>query len=382
MKILISITAKYNILSILILYLVLLTIALLYPFDFDFKKNNAKWLKIINGIEFEQKGQIISEGGTNDLYEMLTRGEGLTLEVWVKPFNTSQYGPARILSYSINPYFRNFTLGQSKDSLVMRLRTEMTDLNGIHPHIEVENAFVAKEILHIIVTYNYSQECVYINGQRRKCDNTLKGNFSNWDSSHKLVIGNEATGDRPWLGRIFYAAIYNRALNSKEINNKYETRLHKENCSNIKASSGSPKPVVCYLFNEKKGVQIANSGEKSLHLNLYIPNKLPRNETILNLSPIKTLKGTIHIRDIILNIFGFMPLGFLLHRLLNFNFQLYFKTISIVLIIGLTLSFGFEFLQHFLPTRISSIVDVFTNMIGLTFGIVIEKYYSMLITHK
>jgi VanZ family protein len=39
-------------------------------------------------------------------------------------------------------------------------------------------------------------------------------------------------------------------------------------------------------------------------------------------------------------------------------------------------------LQHFLPTRISSIVDVFTNMIGLTFGIVIEKYYSMLITHK
>ena len=92
------------------------------------------------------------------------------------------------------------------------------------------------------------------------------------------------------------------------------------------------------------------------------------------MSQIKNLNNTINIKDIILNIVGFIPFGFLLHRLIKFKFQFYFKTILTVMIIGLSFSLGYEVLQHYLPTRHASIIDIFTNMIGLSLGIAIDKF--------
>ena len=41
--------------------------------------------------------------------------------------------------------------------------------------------------------------------------------FNNWDKDHTLLLGNEATGDRPWQGCIIRAYIANRALTQKEV---------------------------------------------------------------------------------------------------------------------------------------------------------------------
>ncbi|GAG45344.1 unnamed protein product, partial [marine sediment metagenome] len=41
----------------------------------------------------------------------------LTFEVWCRPANTVQKGPARIVSYSKNASYRNFTLGQAGGKL-------------------------------------------------------------------------------------------------------------------------------------------------------------------------------------------------------------------------------------------------------------------------
>ena len=136
------------------------------PFNFDFNKNNSKWLQTKNGIRFDQKGQIISKGSTYGLYQKLTKGDGLTLEVLIKTYNIVQNGPARILSYSRDFSLRNFTLAQSKDKLVMRLRTDETDSNGITPHVEVSGLFEANKTYHIVMTYNFERECIFIKGYR------------------------------------------------------------------------------------------------------------------------------------------------------------------------------------------------------------------------
>lgn len=41
--------------------------------------------------------------------------------------------------------------------------------------------------------------------------------FDNWDKDHMLLLGNEATGDRPWQGCIIKAYIADRALTQKEV---------------------------------------------------------------------------------------------------------------------------------------------------------------------
>ncbi|MCI0515239.1 VanZ family protein [candidate division KSB1 bacterium] len=42
-------------------------------------------------------------------------------------------------------------------------------------------------------------------------------NFSNWNENYRLVIGNEATDDRPWTGILYELAIYDRTLTAEEV---------------------------------------------------------------------------------------------------------------------------------------------------------------------
>ena len=48
---------------------------------------------------------------------------GITIEVWIKPLNNTQSGPARIVSFSKDSADRNFTFGQSADKWDQRFRT-------------------------------------------------------------------------------------------------------------------------------------------------------------------------------------------------------------------------------------------------------------------
>jgi hypothetical protein len=74
-------------------------------------------------------------------------------------------------------------------------------------------------------------------------------NFRNWDPRFSLQIGNEATGDKPWLGKIFLAALYNRALLADEITRHFQAGFS----SLEKGSSEQVAPVALYTFNEDTG---------------------------------------------------------------------------------------------------------------------------------
>jgi glycopeptide antibiotics resistance protein len=44
----------------------------------------------------------------------------------------------------------------------------------------------------------------------------------NWDEDYHLLIGNEATLDRPWQGQVFRVAVFDRALGDAEIQARYQ----------------------------------------------------------------------------------------------------------------------------------------------------------------
>ena len=127
----------------LIFYVIFLSIILLWPFNFTFfeKKNHVKWSETSPGLHFIGEGQVISPSFSKPFYENLINGKGFSLEVWIYSANNNQHGPARIVSYSLNPSYRNFTLGQEGSALIIRLRTENTNLNGTEPMLIVEHVF-------------------------------------------------------------------------------------------------------------------------------------------------------------------------------------------------------------------------------------------------
>ena len=85
-----------------------------------------------------------------------------TLDATITPATLQQGGPARIISASVDPSHRNFTLGQDGANLVFRVRTPITGLNGSRPQMVVPNVFTNLGSHHVVVTYQTAELRIYI----------------------------------------------------------------------------------------------------------------------------------------------------------------------------------------------------------------------------
>ena len=85
-----------------------------------------------------------------------------TLGATVATADTTQIGPARIVSLSSNTTERNFTLGQEGSNLVFRLRTPINGKNAAYHKQVVNNIFADTKPHHIVITYANSVLQVYI----------------------------------------------------------------------------------------------------------------------------------------------------------------------------------------------------------------------------
>ena len=366
--------------KLLILYVIFLSLLLLWPFSFTFfpKKNHVKWSDGPSGLYFIGEGQVISSSGRKAFYENLISAKGFSLEVWLFPENNNQRGPARIVSYSLDPNYRNFTLGQEGSDLIMRLRTENTSLNGTEPSLIVEDVFKYHKPIHIVVSYNFYEQSVFVDGIIRTTSIIPGGNFKNWGPEYPLILGNEATGDRPWLGEISYLAIYNRSLHAKEVRQNYN-EVRDIIAGNFELEAAKEGLLVRYLFNEKKGSIVSSSDNSIVSLNLTIPEKiLTKSKPFLSFSLNPLPKwGTGPFHEIVLNVLLFIPLGYLLFATIGNYIDGNLRTTLITMVLGGAITLSAESVQYFIESRDSSSVDVIANCIGTLLGISFKLAYNV-----
>lgn len=96
------------------------------------------------------------------LTEQLQNTSAFTLVTVLSTVNTSQSGPARIISMSDGSLARNFTIGQDGPDLIFRLRTPVTGNNGSSPEIAVSGILSDSEFHTIVLTYQKSKIRLYI----------------------------------------------------------------------------------------------------------------------------------------------------------------------------------------------------------------------------
>ncbi len=142
--------------------------------------------------------------------------DALTVEAWVRPRNASQDGPARIVSLSVDTSNRSFTLGQTAEDFELRLRTS-TGGDGGDPYLEDVGA-VALDWMHLVMTWSAGEARLrfYVDGEE-VAGLDRDGALDNWDDGYHLMVANEGTLDRPWLGDVGYVAVYDRALGPDEV---------------------------------------------------------------------------------------------------------------------------------------------------------------------
>lgn len=146
----------------------------------------------------------------------------ITLSAWITPANLTQSGPARIVTLSRDSSNRNVTLGQDQAAFDIRFRTDRTGPNGLP---SLSSGPLQKQATHVVFTRSKNGAgALFINGQLVKSQ-SFPGLPRNWDPGYRLALGNELSGDRPWLGTYHQVAIYDRALSAADVTSLFQRGL-------------------------------------------------------------------------------------------------------------------------------------------------------------
>lgn len=167
---------------------------------------------------------------------LIASGE-YSIEAWLVPGNVAQGSaaePARIISYSAGATERNFTLGQAEYRYAFMNRTSSTDANGESTLLtdDADEDLQATQ-QHVVVTFSPANgRKVFVNGVDVSLDDnggagsidpvSPAGNLTTWDDTFAFILGNEASNNRPWAGKLRLVAIHNRAITQTQITQNFE----------------------------------------------------------------------------------------------------------------------------------------------------------------
>ncbi len=189
------------------------------PLDLDFvNPSGIQWSSNASGgIQFINTGSAIqSTGAATKVFATLSASNRLTLEAWLTPTSLTQEGPARIVTISEGTTASdvNLHLGQEFGSASYRLRTTDNSFSWLQAADVFTNLAAP---IHVVITYDGELKRLYVDGAEHSTNEFLLGDFSSWNAAYPLVLGNEATLDRSWLGSLHLVAIYDRALSLTEV---------------------------------------------------------------------------------------------------------------------------------------------------------------------
>lgn len=180
---------------------------------------NVTWIAD-GGLTIDSATTISSGADTSRLHTAITESDAITVEAVFTPANITQDGPARIVSYSNGTSNRNFHLGQTDAAYGVRLRTEF-NTSGT-PEAESNDVLVNDTREHVLFTYDSANEelRVYRNGTLEITEEWT-GDLDNWNDGYELLLANEASGNRGWLGTLHRVAIYDGAINGIQADNLF-----------------------------------------------------------------------------------------------------------------------------------------------------------------
>lgn len=168
----------------------------------------------------EVDGKLVYAGDFRAINQRVRKLDAISVEIWFRPGNLKQEGPARIVTISKDTSNRNLTIGQEADKVAVRLRTTKTGSNGILDLFSPGGS-LSTEWVHCVFVFEKDRDSVlYLDGKvaARK---RVGGDLSNWDPQFGIAIGDEMSGGRGWKGELASVAILEGALGREEVEARF-----------------------------------------------------------------------------------------------------------------------------------------------------------------
>lgn len=299
--------------------LALYAVLSLQPYDWRIPWSLANGVvPLAEGWDFPAAGIVIA-GPPRALLASARRAETLDVTLEVRPASIDQTGPARILSLSPDAYRRNLTLAQERRDLVVRLRSQDTDTNGLRdgkPMARLADVFEAGRWVTIELQLRPGRLTIAIDGVQELAAALPPVVLGSWNSRFGLALGNEMTCNRPWLGTIRKALI-----TGPDDARDYALAGQADNPPHCSVTRHPPKLVPLYPLDRVDAVR---------------------------------------------NTLMYLPLGCLLGLLVATRSA---RTFGMLVMAVAGISVGFETAQLFLESRFPSIDDVIFNSLGGALGV-------------
>jgi hypothetical protein len=181
-------------------------------------------------LDLTRVGYAWTPTGSQQVASACALSDAFTVEAWVQPDHLRQQGPARIFTWSQDLTDRNVTLGLHADdgatpAFVLRFRRGLPDDSDDNQNYAQPIDLPRDDgLYHVAFVWDGVAGTLerYLDGDRKVQTSGLFGNADSWDPSYSVVIGDETSKGRPFLGRVYRAAFYCSALSSQQISNNYE----------------------------------------------------------------------------------------------------------------------------------------------------------------
>jgi VanZ family protein len=323
-------------------------------------RNAVSWLGNSNGLRFAKHGTVFS---SSDFPAAAgPAASECSLELWGRPTNLKASGTLVAFYAPDDPL--QFRLQQYHALLILERRFKGTrDLTRV---IGIQNAFRDTGPVFLTITSGVEKSAMYVDGALVR---EFPGYQFGADCHGELILGTSPSSLDSWSGQLMGLAIYRQELTPSQVLDHYQNWTNKGRPE----LSGREGATGVYLFDERTGSIVHNLVHPGI--DLYIPDRFSLwHEPFLTPFWLEFKPNADYLGDVVINILGFMPLGFVfcfyLTRVRRFK-----HPAAVTIALGFAVSLTIEVLQSYLPTRDSGTTDLITNTLGTFLGV--KLYASM-----
>lgn len=330
--------------------------------------NKVNWISDRPGIRFGKYGIAYTNSFFESSGDNAAKPNAFSVEIALRPANYQEKGTSFILVLH-NGSDRSQLLIWQYHSWIILMNGDDYDYKRRTKRIAVNIGSQVPIPRFLAVTTGEEGTDVYLDGRfvNRKKDLTLKIPDG---GKTRLLIGNSVYGKQSWQGDVYGLAFYGYALTARDIKRHFNRWIQDKNFSFAEKN----KPVALYFFDEKTGVRaVDHAGGKHP---LEIPVKMRILKKKILSSEWTGFKFSRSLsEDNILNLFGFIPFGFIFAAtLIKFGGPLEKHYFLITILFCFTVSLVIEILQAWLPSRSSSMPDLILNTLGALIGAIILRF--------
>lgn len=322
--------------------------------------NHLRWRIQGPGLEFGDVAQALSEGPI-----VSSTGE-MTVEIWLVPGFRRTKANQEIISFYDEQQPRPLLLGQFKRGFILRGREGNPRGDPRHDsYIRIREVGLEsrQNLRHLALTVSGEGTRLHVNG--RATSLVLPKTIAEEGVAFggRLILGTSYSGWHAWFGGMLAVAIYDRVLGPEEL------RAHALDPARGGDTLLRDSSVLAlYRFEEGKGDRTRSAVARGP--DLTFPERLIRatESKYLTIHRNYPDEGSWLLRDIVLNVLGFMPLGFLI------SWKKGLRAVGIALVVGFALSLSIELAQAFIPGRASSMNDLMSNSVGALLGALLTRF--------